>query len=95
MGTEVATEEIPRIVGEHSGALPPLPSHELVYERAMARLAELAAGWQEARDSLTESVGEPQQADRTTPEGTVPEEDSGTSTARRPSAKRWRRRPAA
>lgn len=98
MGTEVATQEIPRVVEDHSDATP--EHHDVLYQQALARLAVIEKQWQAALVSFVsaeirrERVESAPQAAATPVDGDDPDDASpatASSVAQRSSSKRWRR----
>lgn len=83
MGTEVPTQEIPRVVDNHSGATPRPLSLEELYAQALARLGEIGIHWKEALDNLSKAESPPEEGECRTSLAVASshEEGSGASAA--------------
>jgi hypothetical protein len=78
MGTEVATQEIPRVVDNHSGVTPRPLSLDELYAQALARLGEIGIHWKEALDNLGKAERLPEAAECSTSWAVAsPDEEGG------------------
>ena len=102
MGTEVSTQEIPRVVEDHSGAT--TQEHDALYEEALACLAVIDKHWQETLVHFISVELQSAQGECTSSRSAIrPDEQSlsdasagaALSASQQVSSRRWRRRTAA